>query len=301
MKKQFLFFSLLLIFLTSNAQTDVPSNEDHFTIGILPLTSSNISQTYISIFQASVSKTFAEKNRFTVVDRTKLDEIIKERKLQKQEDFMNSSFLAEQSKSIGAQYLVSGNLSQLTTQSGTENRMDYFTNKTTTVNVTTASVTISLQIIDVSTGMVKASRTFSQTIKTQTTDQQIAINNTIGPLEKNYNAWVNEVFPVPMKIIKIESYTKKGLPEKVFIKGGSDMNLNKDKSIIFSQSSELIVFINETLNVDGKEYKREIPIGKIKIDQVQGEFSICKVTSGAEEIKKKLEEGKTLLLKINKY
>ena len=53
--------------------------------------------------------------------------------------------------------------------------------------------------------------------------------------------------------------------------------------------------------IDGKEYKRKIPVGKIKVVEIQGEFSICEVKKGAEEIQKKLNEGKTLFLKIISY
>lgn len=309
--------SILVAFLLLQIHSYSQENADgNYTVGILPVTSvTNDAQIYTPNVQASLSKVFVEKTRFTVVDRTKFDQLAKERNLQKQEDFLNGA-VVEQGKSLGAQYLISGNINQISKRSGNreKSKLDYdayskqYYTRKYQVYVTQIDVTINVQIIDVSTGIVKSNKSFTNTTEAETTSEATVINSAILGLEGYLRAWVNDAFPVFMKIIKVETTDKKGLPKTVLIKGGSDVDLayRKDAGILYgigkkNVSSELEVFENNVEMIDGKEYKRKIPVGKIKVVEIQGEFSICEVKKGAEEIQKKLNEGKTLFLKIISY
>jgi hypothetical protein len=302
---------MLLLILGWSACFCQDSDNGNYTIGILPVTTTDRSAyDYTMNVQNSISSVFSSKSRFTVVDRSKFEQIARERNLQKQEEFINSSTIVEQGKSLGAQYLVSGNINQIGKAGGYKEKSklvyDQYTKKLVAqkynVYITEITLTVNVQVIDVATAAVKSTKSFSTVLQTETSSEATAMENAIKSLEMYYKAWINEHFPVYMKVIRIEKSGKKGLPEKILIKGGVDMDLSEsNKWVILNTSSELEVFEFESLVVDGKEYKRPVTIGRVKIDEVQGEFSICKVKNGAENIQKKLEEGKTLLLKIAQY
>ena len=304
--KIFTIFFLLLFSMNSYSQE---LSDGNYTVGILPVTSETYeTQSYNPNVHASLSKVFVEKSRFTVVDRAKFDQIAKERNLQKQEDFLNGA-VVEQGKSLGAQYLISGNINSISKRAGNieKSKLDYdvatkqFYTRKYLVYVTQVDIVINVQIIDVSTGVVKSNKSFVSTHETETSSEATAINNAVLGLEGYIRAWINDAFPVYMKIVRVESTNKKGFPDKVLIKGGKDVDLAVSKTFLFNNSSELEVFTFETLNVDGKEYKRQVSVGKVRIEEVQGEFSLCKVKNGAEEIQKRMNEGKPLLLKISRY
>ncbi len=118
--------AFLLLQIHSYSQENADGN---YTVGILPVTSvTNDAQMYTPNVQASLSKVFVEKTRFTVVDRTKFDQLAKESNLQKQEDFLNGA-VVEQGKSLGAQYLISGNINQISKRAGNreKSKLDYDT------------------------------------------------------------------------------------------------------------------------------------------------------------------------------
>lgn len=297
-KRNYLFIFFLFI---SSLCFSQEIGDNTIKIGILQVTS-NYNESYSFTLQAILTKVFSEKKRFTVVDRTKLNEVLKEKNLQKKEDFINGSFLAEQGKSIGAQYLVSTTINNIVYSTVTIEKQAFLTNQKTYVSGLQVSINISFSLIDVATGSVKSGKSYQKSFQYESQNVDASITKTLNSFEGNIMGWLNDVFPVEMKIIRIESKDKHGKPETVLIKGGSDMDLRKNKTLIgLNISSELDVYYNDILNVDGVNMTRKVVIGRIKISENQGEFSLAKVKKGAEEIQTKLDEGKTLLLSIVKY
>lgn len=305
MRKTSLLFTFSLTVLLSFTQ----EVSDNFTIGILPVTATNNSaKAYCALVQDAVTNVFSGKKRFTLVDRTKFDQIAQERNLQKSEDFLDGQ-VTEQGKSLGAQYLIQGNISQLSTQSvqiAKTRTVGSYPNQTTQTyyvpgyNVTFALV---LQTVDVATGQIKSAKTISTTKRYETTNADQAIGSALQSSLDNYRGdsplkqWADKTFPVAMKILKVEESDKKGRPKMVLIKGGEDMGLHRGKM----GGSILQVYINDKMEVDGKVFDRQLPVGEIMVDENQGEFTICKVKDGAEEILKHMNEGKTLFLKMTKW
>src|SRR5687767_3869415 len=74
--------------------------EDRFTRN-----SSNSSGEYKTAIQDAVADAFLKTKRFSLVEREKMDQLKSEKNLQKDEDFIDGQVI-EQSKSLGAQYVV---------------------------------------------------------------------------------------------------------------------------------------------------------------------------------------------------
>jgi hypothetical protein len=298
----------LSFIICTGAFAQQTEGSDNVTIGILPVTATDpIARKYCSNVEGIISKVFTGKQRFTIVDRTKLDKIAQERNLQKQEDFLDG-LIVEQGKSLGAQYLIQGNINVATATpvqirksrvvSVNPYKSEYYY-----VNGYSVALVVSVQTIDVSTGQVKSTRLFDASNSgVETSSAEQAINMRLQFLDsyrgdRGLGAWANDMFPVTMKVIKIEETDNKGRPKTVLIKGGKDMDLHRGRM----GGSELQVYINETMMIDGKEYNRPLPIGKIEVAEPQGDFTVCKVKEGKEEIQKYFNEGKPLMLKMIKW
>ncbi|WP_293298661.1 CsgG/HfaB family protein [Pedobacter sp. UBA4863] len=85
MKKRL--FILLLSFTSYSVVA-----QDRIAVAIIPITfnENNVSASDAKIIQETVLNTFVATKRFTVVDREKLQDIEKEKKLQRSEAFMDS-------------------------------------------------------------------------------------------------------------------------------------------------------------------------------------------------------------------
>jgi hypothetical protein len=250
-----------------------------------------------------------------------LDLIERERDLQKSEDFMDG-YIANQGKSIGAQYIVSGSLISYGATPETFKTKPDEKGNYNTYTMYKGYLNFSIVIIDVSTGKA----VINQTINVQTTQSNTSLgasmlkgflsgmsgsSRTPSGYYANYSqaieevfknpfvkgtikgSVVNKVFPVLMKIVRLESLDKKGFPDIVLIKGGEDTDLIK--------GSDLSVVLNEVVIIDGQEYKKPKEIGRLKVQEVQGEFSLCKVVRGEMEIQKKINETAPLTLNIISY
>jgi len=282
MKKQILTLLALSLFFVGFSQ-DAPAS-DHFNIAITPATSSTGDNTYNDQLTGIISSIFASKTRFSVVDQS------------------------------GAQYIVSCNINSVFLNNINIPKQqlvkDQYTGKLVTQNYTVpgidATVTVNIMVAEVSTASVKASKIINAAWRTEVdwSNTNLATTNAVNALSGFIRGWVNEVFPVDMKIIKIESFNKKGMPDKVLIKGGSDADLEHKKGSAlswYSSSSKLQVYENDQINVDGKVYDRPKKIGEVKVDEVQGDLTVCKVIDGADAIKREMDAGKTLLLKVLSY
>src|SRR5579871_4511064 len=97
-------------------------------IGILPFNCSaqqtgynrNAPDAHVTSIEDAISDAFLAAKRFTLVEREKMNQIKGEKELQKNEDFVDGS-VVEQSKSLGAQYIVTGNISKASTETSQQN------------------------------------------------------------------------------------------------------------------------------------------------------------------------------------
>lgn len=131
----------LLFFLTSvlllQAQTKT-------TVAFLAMTydEETIGKTEARMVQETVTNAFVSSKKFTVVDRQKLEELEKEKNLQRSESFMDSQNSFTDGLSKGANYLVDGSIMDINYSEGKGGW--------------TANVTIQLRMLNVSTGEIMA-------------------------------------------------------------------------------------------------------------------------------------------------
>jgi len=257
--------------------------QDKVTVGILPLTfdQSKASTADVNSIQDEITNSFVKTKRFNIVDRTKMDKVKQEKELQKSEDFMDGSTV-EQGKSLGAQFLISGNVN-----SAQAERMTSSDGKSTTYK---ATLSISLQVIDISTGQIIATETIEPksgnsmlgSIGVGSSSPEQCISKAIQGISDKIDAFVQNNFPITFSISEIQKKDNNGAATEILITGGSAFGLKKGESF------KVIELVDADLN--GKKVTRKKEVGQIKINKVEDEnFSDCDVKSGGSDITTKFE------------
>lgn len=277
MTRQFL--SLLLL-LTVHCYS---FGQNKTLIGIVPFKSSSNDNGYYyssnsksenkTAIQDAVSDAFLKTKRFSLVEREKMDQLKSEKTLQKDEDFIDGQVI-EQSKSLGAQYVVLGNISKANLEQK-QSSIPYVGTTTSYV----AEIAFSIRVVDVSTGEIIASNSFSKSAKGKN-----AFEDALKDIKPQIETFIKDNFKIVASIASIEEKNSNGDATKVLISGGSSTGVTVKNQFKVYEVSELVV--------DGKKLKRKKTIGKIVVASVEDEnFSICTVTEGGADITKKMDAG----------
>ncbi len=274
----------LLVLLTTCCNSFAQSKT---LIGIVPFksatqqedrfsrSSSSSSGEHKTAIQDAVADAFLKTKRFSLVEREKMDQLKSEKNLQKDEDFIDGQVI-EQSKSLGAQYVVLGNVSKAKVETKDMNvNLPVLGRPTSNL----AEIAFSIRIVDVATGEVMASNSFNKTAKGKNSFEE-ALEN----IKPEIETFIKNNFKVTASIASIEDKNSNGEATKVLISGGSAAGVLEKNSFKVYELSEL--------TVDGKKLTRKKTIGKVIVSKVEDEnFSVCSVLEGGAEIAKKMEGG----------
>lgn len=234
----------------------------------------------VHAIQDAVTDVFMKTKRFSLVEREKMDQIKSEKNLQKNEDFIDGQVI-EQSKSLGAQYIVVGNVSKAE-ESVSSTRAPF----AGTITSQSAEIAFNIKVIDVATGEIMASNSFEGSGKGKN-----AMENALKDVKPDIEKFIKENFKITISIASIEEKNNRGDAVKVLIAGGTSLGMK--------ETNELKVYEAKEMLVDGKKMIRKVTVGKIVVAKVEDEnFSVCTVTEGGEAIAKKVEEHTSLKCEI---
>ncbi|WP_299362370.1 CsgG/HfaB family protein [Winogradskyella sp.] len=245
-------------------------------------TSSNISIKYVKAIEDKVKEAFYATNRFDIVDRTNLDKLKAEKELQKTEDFIDGKTV-QQSSLEGAEQIVTGSISQVDiVKRVSESSVNY-----------ECKISFSLQVIDIVTGQVLASKlirpkqgfveSFGSSLIGDNNTPDKAFFNSLKGTQKAIDKFVNKHFPVTTLIIEITEISSN--KAKLILVNTGKLNGTKK-----NQKFSIIELINKEVN--GKKLVRKKELGEIKITKVEGdEISEAKVLKGGEAILTKFNSG----------
>jgi len=260
-------------------------------VGIMPFnTTSNNNDNYynrnqtqnknIIAIQDAVSDAFLNAKRFTLVEREKMALIKGEKKTQQSEEFIDGSTV-EQSKSMGASYIVTGNVTEASFDEQ-NNSVGYGLS----IPSRKAKISFNLKVIDVSTGEIMASEKFSAEARGKN-----GYDDALNIIKPNIEKFIKDNFKITASIASIEEKNASNEAVKVLISGGTAIGLKPNTT--------LKVFELTSLMVDGKKIPRKKEIGQIVVEKVEDEnFSICNVTVGGAVIATKSESGANLKCEI---
>ncbi|HTB32811.1 MAG TPA: CsgG/HfaB family protein [Bacteroidia bacterium] len=282
-KHYFSFLGLLFLFTSVFGQGKI-------LIGIVPFTSSDDNgefyipaseyerehpkpYKYTTDIQDAVSDAFVNTKRFTLVERDKMDQITSERNLQKSSDFIDGS-VVQQSAALGVQYLVLGNITK-----AHDNFRSMSCYKGASASEFKASILFTVRVVDVSTGEIMASTSFSADEKGRN-----AFDKGLDDIRPDLEDFIKKNFTLTLSMAQVETKDVSGAATKVLIAGGSAFGLKVNDVFKVYEDSEL--------EVDGKKVPHKITLGKITVTEVQDEnFSECNVTEGGADIASKAASG----------
>jgi hypothetical protein len=284
MKNLYLTTILALLTIATFAQTKT-------IVGIMPFNSPTNNDGYynqrdnqnknVIAIQDAVSDAFLNAKRFTLVEREKMALIKGEKKNQQSEDYIDGQTV-EQSKSMGASYIVTGNV----TEASFEEQNQSLGYGGLSIPSRKAVISFNIKVIDVSTGEIMASERFSSEAKGKN-----GFDDALNIIKPNIEKFIKGNFKITISIANIEEKNATNEATKVLISGGTGIGL-KPQSV-------LKVFELTTLTVDGRKISRRKEIAQIMVENVEDEnFSICKVISGGATITTRTEAGANLKCEI---
>lgn len=183
-----------------------------------------------------------------------------------------------------AGYILSGNVTNLTTTSKTDVRTSTGAkgkvSKTTIVGYD-ATVEISLTLTDVQSGSTSTQNFKGIAFSDGTTaTAEKAISRAINAMKEKITRHYNNLFSTRANIVE-RGNEKKDKQKEVYIDAGS--------SVRTYEGQHFHIYV--VGNVAGRETRKEV--GRVKVEEVLGEdISLCKVQKGGKDIKAALDEGK---------
>jgi hypothetical protein len=261
MKKHFL--TLLIVVLCFGLGAFAQA--DRITVGVAPFSAEKPTPYALAVTE-KVVEMLTKSKRFKVVDRTSLDKIIAELELQKSEMFLESERLAQQGALLGADYILTGQIRQIS--------VIRLLNDDETVSGYRASVSFTIKIVETATSVSTEAHSFESRGVAKMLSPERAVDEAIRTLTPQLEAYFTENFPIVVPIVKVLT-EKKGVAAQVLISGGKEVGL--------AVGDKLTAYM--VTQIDGKPYPKAI--GQLKITALAGnDFAECAVSKGGETILK---------------
>lgn len=173
-------------------------------------------------------------------------------------------------KNLNITHVVQGHVTTFTCNRMTKDGKTYYK----------ADVAYDLKIYNIDTKMTTGQKSFTATGNGDT--EAAALTSGSNGVAGEMGGFVEENFKLLGKILEISS-SKKDKAQEVFIDLGTDVGVLKGQ--------RFDVFIERT--VAGRKSSKDI--GGLRVTEVQGvDLSLCKVSTGGEEIQKAINEGSTV-------
>lgn len=277
--KRKLFISALFIWtLTTNVFA-----QNKTIVGIMPFTATNqdgyynrsSQNNYVIAIQDAVSDAFLETKRFTLVEREKMELLRKEKQQQQTEEFIDGS-VVEQSKSLGASYIVTGNILEAGIQEK-QSEASIITGMAGLGGITARKgiVNFNIKVVNVESGEILASEKF-----TASESGKNGFDKALDIIKPKIKDFIKNNFKTTMSVASVEDKAN----GRLLIAGGSSVGVNV--------GTNLKIYEEAVYNIDGKKTVRKKELGKGSVEKVEDEsFSICKITVNAPEIISKIENG----------
>ncbi len=211
-----------------------------------------------------------------------------------------SKKLVEQGKKMGADQLIIGTLTNIEvneekTSLGKIPGIGTISGNSSNFK---ASISFSMQIVDVETGKIISHKAFNKTsdnigvsipILGSGNSKEKAIINAMEDMKKKILSWLNEIYPSIIMIERIEERSKNGKPKTILV-SGVDSSLKEGAKLILEE-------IEILTQSDGKQRNLVKKIATLEIKEKQGDFTLCKVIDGEDVLEEKMANGNKLNIK----
>jgi len=245
------------------------ASEPQKIVGVYPFQGAN--EEIKTALQAKISSELLKLNRVVVVDRK--NEVAQlEMQKQRTEAFMNSEDIGEFGRQSGAGYVLLGTVTQ-----GDVEKIEKLTKKGTEVSWQVV-IGLDLSVIDVATGKVLMSESFSSMKKSDSRSK--ILNDCYTDIVRKSSVFLQNSFPINGEVVSA-TVDKKGYVN------GIVLNIGKENGVQVKQRYDLI----EKQMIDSKMFDI---VGVIEIIEVSGEnMAKARIVSGNKERLKAIYEKPT--------
>jgi len=286
MEKQ---FSLLLVLVTC-FYSEFVSAQIKKSVTIMPFSYSHsaVTAAQAETISKEVAGVISASGRLQVVNRENLKLVDAERELQKGEDFIDGK-IVQQGISQGAEMIFVGHILSETSDDGAVVHLSLVDVATTQVVISevisakgrqevavTRKVDDNMNNLYYTTGSWKT----ASTLRTAAAVFDIVKSFSGGnSLKKQVEEFIAAHFPLKLGIAQFEEIEKEQV-KKLLIFANENSGLKKNGKL-------QIVEVSEIKNPNGTVGKREIELGEVTIEKFEGDYALCKVIKGGEELLQK--------------
>lgn len=297
MSKRMLWAGVFLALIIFPAILKAQQTEEKIPLAVLPFVLSPGAvmgnPADVTTIQEIVTTEFTQKERFTVLDRSKFQKIIDELKIQTMDQFLNSKVVA-QGKQIGAKYLVAGIVNEYKTtrneKQAPKNPLKPF-GDTKMVMTYPASLKMSFGVIEVETGKLLFNNPINVVSNDIYSGDSLASSKkALSNMQDEVRVQIRNILSGALKILGIDKTGKDGVATTVLTNGGGVIFTDKDKG------AKLGVYTST--NVGG--LVRESQIGEMKVSKIESQVVVCEIRNGAKEIDAAIKANTPLIVKIIK-
>lgn len=271
----FLLFASALLFAQTQKKTIAVGNSSN---------PANLPPGDVAMYEGTALTGFRQTNLCITLERAEWEKILKERGIQKTEEFLDGK-IAQQGVSLGADYLLILSLQSL--EASDKKQKDFVTGAMN--RKVDATLILGANVISVETGQVKHNKTITLK-KNDSWNSDNAMYNAskedvlnsfkesfVKDCAWEFSLFAFEVFPPEIVVVRVEETGKKGkTASKVLCKTSAKL----------PDGIKLDVFTEKIVDLgDGDTDVQKIKIGQMKVGKVDSEKSvICEVKDGGEEI-----------------
>ena len=269
--------------------------------GVYPFTYLNgqVTETQTNVVYGEIASIIEKSGRFIAVNRSGFKQVFHEREINKGESFIDGKTIGE-ARDIGAQIVFVGNVLCIN-QDGDPvvhlSAVDAVTNQIMASEVISRTerrkVDISGSINDINNNLWSISGDGNTWRKLQTASSIFAIWNTFDKmtkkLDKQVESFLDEHFQLRVPIARYEDDGKEKM-KKAFIKKEEAAGLHKNDSVEFVEEK------TET-NRDGSQGTSQKSIAKGKVDGVNGDYMVIRVTDDEKSLYTQKDNLKIFIIK----
>jgi hypothetical protein len=236
-------------------------------VGVAPFKSAGKTE-YVTAVQDAVYDATLKVRGFSLMEKDKLEQI--KTGVGKADP---DAAVITQAKSLGAQYIVTGNI----LKAGIETKPSNFPLGITNTNI--AELLFDISIVDVTSGEEVATTRLTGTGKGKYAFDEALKETTLG-----IDKFIRDNLKSPVSIAQIEEKNSSGDAIRVLLVAGSLTGVK--------EGDEFRVYEITDLVIDGKKMHRKKTLGKIAVAKVEDEnFSVCLVKEGGGDIARKVESS----------
>lgn len=277
--KKFLTLAAILILCISFTNTVAAEKK---VVAVMPLENVSGYNEYrvAEIMTENIMVEIQNSGNYTVSERTQMGRILQEQGFQN----LVSNNPVEMGEMTGAHYSVIGKVTMATiTNNPSGNVLSGFLNQLNSggnslisqaeayIHHIRAKVEMDVRFVDNKTGEVIFARTFEGSKSGQ--NPQIALNGACKVAAQNFLREIQSINPFAARVAEISGDT-------IYIDEGSESGLRSGETLIVVRESSPIVIKGRVVGMKSNE------VGKIKVVEVNSDYSVCKVKSVGATIRK---------------